>query len=81
MNSLNLDPGLRQAFTQQTHQRLLAESSRARLVNRVAKLDRKRYEAKQYTLRGKIKVISEVIKDSAAIIVSILKDGSSTASV
>ncbi len=49
MNGLNLDPGLRQAFTQQTHQRLLAESTHARLAKSVKTKNPGLRDAKQFS--------------------------------
>ena len=73
MNGLNFDPGLRQAFTQQTHQRLMAESTHARMAKSLTMKNKDRYELKEYTLLAKIKVISQVIQDATSIIVTILK--------
>ena len=79
MNGINFDPGLRQAFTQQTHQRLMAESTNARLAKSVTMKNKNRYELKEYTLLAKIKVISQVIQDATSIIVTILKASSNSA--
>lgn len=79
MNRLNLDPGLRQAFTQQTQQRLLAEASRARLVKNLTPKYQVHFELKQYSLVAKIKIITCVIQDAASIIASILRSSRNSA--
>jgi len=79
MNSLNLDHDLRKAFNQQTYQRLLAESSQARSLNSVSKRDKYRHELKQYSLRSKIRIVSQVVHDAASIIGTILKARSNSA--
>lgn len=79
MNNLNLDPGLRQAFTQQTHQRLLSESNRARLVKSVPPKTRQEYKVKQYSLRLKISHIAQVIQEAGSTIATILRASSYSA--
>jgi len=76
MNGLNLDPGLRQAFTQQTNQRLLAESTNARLAKSVTLKNKEQYGLKEFTLRSKIKTIALVIQDAASIIFTIVRASS-----
>ena len=73
MNGINFDPGLRQAFTQQTYQRLVDESTQSRMAKSVTKKDHDRREVKQFTLRMKIKVIAQVIQEASSTIVTILK--------
>jgi hypothetical protein len=79
MNSLNLDPNLRQAFTQQTQQRLLAEAKRARLVKNLTPKYQVHFELKQYSLGAKIKIITWVIQDAGSIIATILRASSNSA--
>ena len=50
MTGLNLDPGLRQAYTQQTHQRLLVESTHARLAKSIKTRNPDRKKAIQFSL-------------------------------
>ena len=78
MNGTNLDPGLRQAFTQQTYQRLVSESTQSRMAKSVTTKDHDRREVKQFTLRMKIKVIAQVIQEAGSTIVTILKASSSS---
>jgi hypothetical protein len=81
MNNLNLDPGLRKAFTQQTYQRLLSESTQARRANSVTKNDQNRFEVRLFCLKCKIEVISQVIQDAAVIIASVMRANVNSASV
>jgi hypothetical protein len=76
MNELNLDPGLRQAFNQQTHQRLIAEANHARMAKSVRTKNPDLSEEKQYSLRAKIKDIGQIIRESGSTIVTILKTSS-----
>ena len=78
MNGTNLDPGLRQAFTQQTYQRLVSESTQSRMAKSVTTKDHDRREVKRFTLRMKIKVIAQVIQEAGSTIVTILKASSSS---
>jgi hypothetical protein len=73
MNRLNLDPGLRQAFTQQTYQRLLAESTHARAAKSATTRKKYHYELKEYSLRSKIRLIAQIIQDAGSIIAIILR--------
>ncbi len=73
MNGLNLDPGLRQAYTQQTHQRLLVESTNARLAKSIKTRNPDRKKAIQFSLVGKLKVIGQIIQDSGSDIVYVIK--------
>jgi hypothetical protein len=79
MNSLNLEPGLRKAFNNQTHQRLLAESTQARLVKSVSPENKHRIQLKQYPWRLKIKHISTVLQDAASAIITIMRASSYSA--
>ena len=79
MNRLNLDPGLRQAFTQQTYQRLLAESTHARSAKSATTRNKYHYELKEYSLRSKIKVIAQIIQDAGSIIAIILRASNNSA--
>ena len=81
MNNLNLDPGLRKAFTQQTYERLLSESTQARRANSVTKKDQNHFEGKLFCLKCKIEVISQVIQDAAVIIASVMRANVNSASV
>lgn len=73
MNGIKLEPGLREAFNQQTHQRLLSEATRARMAKCVITEDPNLSEAERYSLRMKIKIIAQVIQEAASTIVAILK--------
>jgi hypothetical protein len=73
MNNLNLDPGLRKAFSQQTHQRLLAESNQARLVKslRTEKPDLRKL--KSYSLTAKLKIIGQLMRETGANIITVMR--------
>lgn len=73
MNGLNYDPGLRQAFSQQTRQRLLSEASNARLSGSLPTDGPEHQETRRYNLALKIKVISEIIKDSGSAILMVMR--------
>jgi len=73
MNGLNLDPGLRHAYTKQTQQRLLAESSHARMIKSVKDQNPARLKLKQLTVGGKLRAIGRIIRDSSSDIVTIVK--------
>jgi hypothetical protein len=73
MNGLNLDPGLRQAFSQQTHQRLLAESTNARLAKSVKTKNPGLRDAKQFSLAAKIKVVGQLIRETSSDIITIMR--------
>lgn len=73
MNGLNYDPGLRQAFSQQTRQRLLSEANNARFSRSLNPAENDRKETRRYNLALKIKVVSEIIKESGSAILMILR--------
>ena len=73
MNGLNLEPGLRQAYTKQTHARLLAESTNARIVKSVKSKNPSRVELKQFTYGGKLKAISRIIRETGSDIITVIK--------
>ena len=73
MNGLNYDPGLRQAFSQQTRQRLLSEANSARLAQSVPAEDTDLKETRRYNLALKIKVISGIVKDTGSAILMVMK--------
>ena len=73
MNGINLDPGLRQAFTQQTNQRLLTEAKRARMAKCVITDEVHTNQGNHLTLRLKIKIIVQIIQEAAATIVTIIR--------
>jgi hypothetical protein len=73
MNNLNFDPGLRQAFTRQTHQRLLAQSTHARLAKSVNIKNRGLRDAKQFSLAAKFKIIGQLIRESGSDIITIMR--------
>ena len=73
MNGLNFDPGLRQAFTQQTHQRLLAESSHARLAKSVKAKNPGLRDAKQFSLAAKFKIIGQLMRETGSDIITIMR--------
>ncbi len=76
MNGTNFDPGLRQAFTQQTYQRLISESNQARMAKSEITKDPVPSKIKQFTLRMKVKIIAQVIQEAGSTIVTILKASS-----
>ncbi len=73
MNNLNFDPGLRQAFTRQTHQRLLAESTHARLAKSVNTKNPGLSDAKQLPLAAKFKIIGQLMRESGSDIITIMR--------
>jgi len=79
MSGINLDPGLRQAFTQQTRQRLLTESTNARLAKCVIKDNPALNGVQKYTLQMKIKIIAQVIQEAGSTIITVLKANNSSA--
>ena len=78
MNGLNYDPGLRQAFSQQTRQRLLSEAKSARLAQSVPTEDNDLKETRRYSLALKIKVISGIVKDTGSAILMVMKSSGDT---
>jgi len=79
MSEINLDPGLRQAFTQQTRQRLLTESTNARLAKCVIKDNPDLNGVQKYSLQMKIKIIAQVIQEAGSTIITVLKANNSSA--
>jgi hypothetical protein len=73
MNGLNLDPGLRQAFNQQTHQRLLTEATRSRMAKCVLAEVPDTGKDERLPLRWKIKVIAQIIQEAGSTIFSIAR--------
>lgn len=80
MNNLNFDPGLRKAFSQQTHQRLLAESNQARLAKSV----KTKYTSlndgveKKFSFIGKLKIIGQLTWETGSEIITILRADKNT---
>jgi hypothetical protein len=72
MNGLNLDPGLRQAFAQQTHQRLLTEANQARLVKCTLAEEANVSENNTFTLRMKLRIIAQIVQEAGSTIVNVL---------
>jgi hypothetical protein len=73
MDGLNLDPGLRHAYTKQTQQRLLAESTHARITKSVKNQKPARRELKQFSVGGKLRAIGRIIRDSSSAIVTVIR--------
>ena len=73
MNGINLDPGLRQSFNQQTHQRLLAESTQARMAKSVKTEDPAPRKVRLYSRIEKIKDIGQVIRETGSTIMTIMR--------
>ena len=73
MNGLNFDPGLRQAFTQQTHQRLLAESTYARLAKNVRTKNPGIRNVKQFSLVAKFRIIGQLMRETGSDIITIVR--------
>jgi hypothetical protein len=78
MDGLNLDPGLRQAYNQQTHQRLLAESTHARLAKSVRNQNPNLKETKSISLVEKVKIIGQIIRASSSEIITVVKKKNKT---
>ena len=79
MSGINLDPGLRQAFTQQTRQRLLTESTNARLAKCVIKDNPDLNGVQQYSLQMKVKIIAQIVQEAGSTILTVLKMHNSSA--
>jgi hypothetical protein len=73
MNNLNYDPGLRQALTRQTHQRLLAESTHARLAKSVKTKNPDLRNAKQFSLVAKFRIIGQLMRETSSDIITIVR--------
>ena len=73
MNNLNFDPGLRQAFNRQTHQRLLAESTNFRLAKSVKTKNPGLRDAKQFSLVAKSKIVGQLIRETGSDIITIMR--------
>ena len=71
MNGIDFDPGLRQAFTRQTHQRLLAESTHARLAKRVKTKNPGLRDAKQLPLVAKFRIIGQLMWGTGSDIITL----------
>ena len=81
MDGLNLDPGLRKAYNQQTHQRLIAESARARLIESAKNQDLDQNEAIQLSLVGKLKAIGQIVKESGSSIITVIRANNNTVNI
>lgn len=73
MNNLNFDPGFRQAFTRQTHQRLLAESTNARLAKSVMTKNPGLRDAKQFSMVAKFKIVGQLMQETGSDIITIMR--------
>lgn len=73
MDGLNLDPGLQHAYTKQTQQRLLAESTHARMIESVKDKKPARIDMKQFTVGGKLRTIVRIIRVSSSEIVTVIR--------
>jgi hypothetical protein len=73
MDGLNLDPGLRKAYNQQTHQRLIAESARARLIESAKNQDPSQNEVIQYSMVEKLKAIGQIVRESGSNIITVIR--------
>jgi len=80
MNGLNYDPGLRQAFTRQTHQRLLAESTNTRLAKSVKTKNPGLKDAKQFSLVAKFRIIGQLMRETGSDIITIVRAKNDTLS-
>ena len=78
MDGLNLDPGLRKAYNQQTHQRLIAESTYARLTKSVKDQEPYQNEVIRLSLAGKFKAIGQIVRESGSNIISVIRANSDT---
>ena len=81
MDGLNLDPGLRKAYNQQTHQRLIAESTFARLTKSANNQDSSQKEAFQLSFLGKLKAIGQIIKESGSNIITVIRANNDTVNI
>ena len=81
MDGLNLDPGLRKAYNQQTHQRLIVESARARLIESAKNQDLDQNEAIQLSLVGKLKAIGQIVKESGSSIITVIRANNDTVNI
>jgi hypothetical protein len=79
MDGLNLDPGLRQAYTKQTEQRFLAEANNARMLKSVKNKKPGPRKFKQFTFSGKLKAIGQIIRSSGSEIMSVIRTTSGPA--
>jgi hypothetical protein len=79
MNGLDLDPGLRHAYTKQTQQRLLTESTHARMIKSVKPQKPARKELDRFTIGGKLRAIGRIIRDTSADIATIIRAGAGPA--
>ena len=73
MNGLSFDPGLRQAFIQQIHQRLLDESTHARLAKSVKTENPGLRDAKQLPFAAKFKIVGQLIRETGSDIITIIR--------
>ena len=73
MNNLNFDPGLRKAFSQQTHQRLLAESNQAHLIKSINTEKPESRKLKRYSLIAKLKIIGLLVRETGANIITVMR--------
>ena len=74
MDGLNLDPGLRQAYTKQTEQRLLAESTHARIAKSAMNKKPAPRKVVQFSLGGKIRAIGQIIRDTGSEIMTVIRN-------
>ncbi len=73
MNNLNFDPGLRKAFSEQTHQRLLTESNQARLAKSIRTEKPDLRKLKSYSLTTKLKIIGQLMRETGENIITVVK--------
>jgi hypothetical protein len=79
MDGLNLDPGLRQAYTKQTQQRFLAEANNARILKSTKSQKTGPRKLKQFSFGGKVKAIGHIIRESGSEILNVIRTKNGTA--
>ncbi len=73
MNNLNFDPGLRKAFSEQTHKRLLTESNQVRLAKSIRTEKPDLRKLKTYSLVAKLKIIGQLVRETGENIVTVVR--------
>jgi hypothetical protein len=81
MDRFNPDPGLPEAYTQQSHQRLINIARNERLAKSVKNDNAGQSNSKQLSLVWKLKVIGQIVRDSGSDIITIVKTKNDTINV
>jgi hypothetical protein len=80
MENFNFDPGLREAYAQQTYQRLLAESTKARSVKSVKTKNPGLRDTKQFSFVEKFKIVGQLIRETGSDIITVMRAKNDTLS-